>query len=188
MATKAVLDAIKTRLVAANLVLDRAVMIHAGKFTWAELKRRGFSAPALFITCLGWKEATEAQAAEMTGYDLVVEARFAVGVVAKDAKSAEQRNAKARAIAEGVCAQLIRQDWGLDYALTAEKHRAEGLFVPAAEAENHSMWLVTWQQVVGLTAGALQNSIDDWLTAHGDHYDPNDPNHLMASDDIELPQ
>lgn len=188
MATKAMLDAIQQHLVAADLVKDTAVMVHAGKFTWSELQRRGFAAPALFITCLGWKEATESQAANLQGYDLVVYARFAVGVVTKNAKNAEARNALARALAEGVCAQLIRQDWGLDYALTAESCRAEGLFVPAAEAENASMWLVSWQQVVGLTSDALQSSIDDWLRAHADHYDPNDPEHLMASDDIDLPQ
>lgn len=188
MATKAVLDAIRSTLATANLVKNSAVFIHAGKFTWTELKRRSFSAPALFVTCLGWKEATEQEAATLTGYDLVVNARFAIGVVTKDAKNAEARNALARSLAEGVCARLINQDWSLDNALTAQQHRAEGLFVPAAEAENNSMWLVTWNQIIGLTEGALLTSVDDWLTAHADHYDPADPNHVMASDDIDLPQ
>ncbi|MGI1671990.1 MAG: hypothetical protein K6L74_16930 [Neptuniibacter sp.] len=189
MATKAVMEAIQQQLKTANLVKNnKSVYLHAGKFTWAELKRRGFNAPALFISCLGWKDADDYDTAALSGYESVVQARFAVGIVTSDSKNAEARNLEARILAEQVRLQLTDQDWNLDNCLVATKRRAEGLFVPAAEADNSSLWLVTWYQSIGLNSEDQQNSIDDWLRYHAEHYDSEDETHLMAADTVEIPQ
>lgn len=187
MSTKTVMDTIQLQLQAANLVKNQnSVKLHAGKFTWAELKRRGFNTPALFISCLGWQEAKPQDQAVLCGYDLAIEARFAIGIVAHDSKKPESRNLEARILAEKVYLQLLEQDWGLDNCLEATKRRSEGLFVPAAEKENSSLWLVTWYQAIGLSKEDMQNSIDDWLRYHAEHYDSEDENHLMAADTVEI--
>ena len=187
MATKTVLDAIKKHLQDHEVIKNRnSVKVHAGKFTWSELKRHGFKTPSLYISCLGWKEAREDDAAALPGYELAVEARFVIGVVTSDSKSPESRNILARGLAETLCLQLIQQDWNLDNCLVAKDRRSEGLFVPAAEQENSSLWLVSWNQVVAMNRDDLQSSIDDWLRYQADHYDENDPNHLMAADTVEI--
>lgn len=32
------------------------------------------------------------------------------------------------------------------------------------------------------------STLDDWLRYHADHIDQNNPNHILASDDVEIPQ
>ncbi|MGH1429758.1 MAG: hypothetical protein ACRBB4_01440 [Neptuniibacter sp.] len=187
MSTKTVMDTILQHLRDANLVKNKnSVKLHAGKFTWAELKRRGFNSPALFISCLGWRDAKPDDETTLGGYDIALEARFAIGIVASDSKKPESRNLEARLLAEKVTLELLQQDWGLDNCLEATQRRAEGLFVPAAEKENSSLWLVTWYQVIGTSKEEMQNSIDDWLSYHAEHYDENDPEHLMAADTVEI--
>lgn len=171
MGTSEMLRLIQQHLQAQNIVKKDAVKIHAGKFTWRELKKRGFNAPALFITCLGWKEASDEDKATLGGVQQVFNARFAIGIVTKHAKGIEARNREARALAEHVTAQLISQDWQQANVLEATQLRAEGLFVAAAEEENHSLWLVTWQQSFGTTTAELISSCEHWLRGEGTHTD-----------------
>lgn len=186
MTTKAVLDAIQTNLQSLELVKKTSVIQHAGKFTWSELSKRSFNAPALFITCLGMSEAKDESLGALVGFDLAVDCRFAIGVVTKNAKNSEARNMDARLIAENILLNLIQQDWALENVLTPSSRRAEGLFVPAAEAENCSMWLVTWSQAVGLSKEDLAANIADFLQATGEASNANGD--LLISSDTELQQ
>lgn len=189
MATKAVMDAIQQQLRDAALVRNKnSVRLHAGKFTWAELKRRGFNAPALFITCMGWKTAREQDAAWLAEYEHVIDASFAIGIVTSNMKDPEARNLEGRLLAEQITLQLIDQDWGLGNCLAATGTRAEALFVAAAEEENNSLWMVRWNQMIGLNSEDWQASIDAWQRYTAEHVDPNDDNHIMATDTVEIAQ
>lgn len=150
------------------------IRLHAGKFTWAELKARSFAAPALFISCLGWQKPRE----EPTGFSMpqhVFDVRFVAGIVAKSAKGSEARNAIARAIAEQFTLHLLsKTTWGqIDIAEPDnERVRAEGLFVPDAEAENQSLWIVSWYQLVQFDPAGLPLTLEDFGGFDTDHMKP----------------
>ncbi len=165
---KAFLNVVLETLRTANLpdVKPSAIGIHAGKFTWAELKRRGFASPAVFITCSGWNEASAINQAALQGCDAAFHLQMFVGVAARHAKSAESRNAIARGIATAITSLLVGQGWHLDNALEPESIRAQGLFIPDAESENQSLWLVSWVQPIGIKNS--ESSFSDWLSYRGE--------------------
>lgn len=179
-------EAIQHHVKKDNVVKQRSVFIHAGKFTYAELCQRSFNAPALFLTCLGWKDAREEDQAALSGSELVIESRLAIGIVTSHAKGVEARNAQAQALAQSLSLLLNKNDWGLDNALTTKGLRAEGLFVPAAEEDNHTMWLVSWHQVFGLSEDSAEQMIHDWLRYEATHMDANNNEHVMAIDQVEI--
>lgn len=182
MATEAILNAIKATLQAAELngVNHRSIGVHAGKFTWAEIKARGFSAPAIFISCLGWGDADEEDQALLTGYSKAASLSLVIGIVTKHTKSTEARNALARALAERVTIELLDQNWAMDNVCLPKRVRAEGAFSAAAEAENCSLWLVTWQQAVGFYKDDWQASVNDFLSFTGTAVD-DDENTLIET-------
>ena len=190
MADKDILETInamiKDHVTEKKLVKQKSVFIHAGKFTYAELRQRSFNAPALFLTCLGWKEAREEDQAALSGSELIIESRLAIGIVTSHAKGIEARNAQAQALAQSLSLLLNKNDWGLDNALTTKGLRAEGLFVPAAEEDNHTMWLVSWHQVFGISEESAEQMIHDWLRYVATHMDANDDEHIMAIDNVEI--
>lgn len=146
---------------------------HAGKFTWDELQARSYRAPALFVSCLGWRELRDEEATRLgLPLDAVAPARvrFAAGIVTKHSKSAEDRNIEARLICQKLSILIDRNDW--DQALVGQTQdmQVEGLFAPAAEADNQSLWLLTWWHPVAMDRETLAASLDAFITARGDHY------------------
>lgn len=167
---KGLLDAVVSTFRSADLpdVKPGSVDIHSGKFTWSELKRRGFASPAVFLTCSGWGDASDVNKAALSGLgcDTALHVQMFAGIAAKHARGAESRNAMARGIATAVTSLLIDQDWGLDTTLSPESIRAQGLFVPDAENDNHSLWLVNWVQPFGIKKS--DSSFSDWLIYRGE--------------------
>lgn len=151
-----------------NLVAPKSIFIHAGKFTWSELKRRGFSAPALFISCLGFRSADFDDEVFFQSYEHVIKASLVIGIVTKHAKGSEARNAQARTLAEQITLILKDQRWGMNNAGCAEKIKADGIFSAPAEEENCSLWLVNFQQLLGINSDDWQQSLNDFLSAYGD--------------------
>ncbi len=167
---------------------------HAGKFTWAELKARSYTAPALFISCLGWREDTRDQINSVLD-GKAYRVRFAAGIVTSSVKNAETRNAQARQIATTISLHLDDQDWAQDDVTEATDLRAEGLFNREAEADNQSMWLLDWWHGMSFDADDVLASLNDFLTAHGDHYtaegnytDAQGAEIPVASDTTTIPQ
>ncbi len=153
MSITAVKEAIRATLLADTqlrevLKRDNQIMLHAGKFTWQELKRRSFNAPALFISHLGFKAANDSKRREFAEDCAVFNVRFAIGIATKHAKGSEARNALAAALAERLALIVNEnQQWGLQTVdNNVERLEAQGLFVIDAENDNHSMWLTTWYQ------------------------------------------
>lgn len=146
---------------------------HAGKFTWQELTARSYRAPAVFVSCLGWRELTEAEAVKQAlplGDNAPSRMRFAAGVVTKHAKGSEERNIQARLICQMLTVLLNRNDWDLNLIGEANDVRAEALFVPQAEADNQSLWLVSWWHPVALDDTLAKQLLNEFITAHGEHY------------------
>lgn len=179
MNIKLALDAIVATLAGTNpepiplIARKSEIRVHAGKFAWDELKARNYSAPSVFVTCLGFQKPNE-EAAHFAYPHRVFDVRFAAGIVAKSPKDRETRNAMARAIAEQIALCLAAEPtWGDDSIEKpdANRIRAEGLFVPAAEADNQSLWLVSWYQLVQLDPDSVQ-TLDDFDGFDADHFEP----------------
>jgi hypothetical protein len=180
MSIEAVKAAIRTTLLADAglrqiMPSENRFLLHAGKFTWAELKARSFNAPAVFISHLGFKAASEDKRAEFAEDCAVFNVRFAIGIAAKHAKTIEARNLIAATIAERIA--LIANDnqtWDLATVdNNIERLEAQGLFVLEAEQDGHSMWLVTFYQHV---------QIDSTDFSGLDIFEGFDADHLLDGD------
>lgn len=178
MSIDVVLNAIQSGLRAPDalplIVRKSEIHMHAGAFSWEELNARNYSAPSVFISASGWQKP----AAEPHGYrypQFVVEARFVAGIVAKSNKSAVARNALARAIAEQLTLVLLREpDWGLADVGTPDPARvsAEGLFIPAADADNQALWQVSWYQPITLDPNGPGWTLEHFAGFDTDHFEP----------------
>lgn len=169
MATESLLNAIKEQLEEAfkKVIRKKQIYKHAGKFNWTELRKRSFSAPALFITCTGYKEIDSSRDTYISGADISVMTSLAIGVVCKSARCAESRNAAARNISEALTLLIKRNDWGLELAGSPKDISANGVFLPSAEREGFSMWLVEFKQPFGLRKHELESLLDDLSSVDG---------------------
>lgn len=197
MSLTAVKEAIKSTCIADSALRElvpreASIMLHAGKFTWAELKARSFVAPAVFISHLGFRTASDAIREEFDEWDRVFSVRFAIGVCAKHAKGSEARNALAAAIAEQLAIIITDNNWGLsNVSRNVERLEAQGLFNPDAEADNQSMWLLTWYQPVQIDETDWDAALDIFEGFDGDHHidgntDPDAVQHISQDDYPEL--
>lgn len=171
---------------------DASIKLHAGKFTWQELTERSFTAPAIFISHLGFESAPEQIAYAFSDPDNVMNVRFAVGVVAKHAKGAEARNKLGNAITELFALQLTdRQTWGLNDVEVPTRIKAQGLYNPEAEADGQSMWLITWYQALQLSQVDWSALLDEFQGVDADHYHPDKTpgvDDIDAETTIDLPE
>lgn len=162
---------------------------HAGKFTWEELEARRYKCPAVFVSCLGWRNL---RAEEATSLALPLDGiapsrvRFVCGVVTKGVKRWEQRNKQARLICQTISQLLYENDWTEDNVGEAQDIQAEALFAPKAEADQQSMWLVSWWHPMVFDRESLQAQLDDFITAHGDLYAAPGEHTDAEGDDIPL--
>lgn len=173
-----------------------SVKEHSGKFIWSELQEISFRAPAVFVSCLGWRAPTADEVARLAADgESIHRVRFIAGIVTKSNKAANTRNQQARLLSEVVTNHLARQDWNQPDVYEAADIRCEPLFVPEAERDGQSLWIVDWWHLVAFDADTVRGQLDDFITLHGDHYgDPgthvsSQGNEMpLASDEITLPQ
>lgn len=171
----AVKKAIQTQLRAHStlrqlVTREQSILLHAGKFTWQELKRRSFTAPAIFISHLGFRTLSETQRYEFDEPLNSYQVRFAIGIVAKHAKGTEARNQVASAISEQLALIIANNNWGLPtVGSDIEKLEAQGLFVPAAEEDGQSLWLITWYQAVQIEETDWDTELDIFEGFDGEH-------------------
>lgn len=145
-----------TEVESANLVASRKVKVqaHAGKFTFDELARKSHACPAVFITVLGFNQLSDSEKPKYAYVDSsggpLYKVRLAMGVVAKNARSAMARNLEAEAISAQLSALIDDNDLNQDHVSEAHNIKAEGLFLPQAEKAGLSLWVVGFEQVAAL--------------------------------------
>lgn len=195
MTPDTLLPIMQAQIAAQLLSMKVSVKLHAGKFIWSELQRLSFKAPAVFISCLGWRGVDEDQAARLSSAgDDFQRVRFVAGIVTKSSKSASSRNQQARLIAQSLTTFLNHQDWGFD-VLETQDLRCESLYIEQAEKENQSLWLLDWWHVMSFDADTVASAIDDFITVYGDHFaepgnytDAQGDDIPLASDTVTLDQ
>lgn len=196
MTPDALLPIMEAQIAAQLQPLKVSVKLHAGKFIWSELERTSFRAPAVFISCLGWRGIDEEQAARLASAgDDFHRVRFVAGIVTKSVKKATARNKQARLIAQSLTTFLNHQDWGSADVLEAQDLRCESLYIEQAEEDNQSLWMLDWWHVMSFDAETVTTAIDDFMRAYGDHYaepgnytDGQGNDIPLASDHITLDQ
>lgn len=157
----------------AALVASRpvTVMPHAGKFTFDELTRKSHQVPAVFFTVLGWRDLSASEQAQYSYLDYgngsLQLLRLAVGIVCRNVQSAEARNLEAETLAEQITNLLDDNDFNQPHIAVPQSIRAEGLFVPAAEKNGLSLWVVGFEQVAGLAPFDADAQLADFLLAYG---------------------
>lgn len=196
MTPDALLPIMQTQTITHLAPLKVSVKLHAGKFLWSELQRLSFKAPAVFISCLGWRSVDDEQAARLASHgDDFQRVRFIAGIVTKSVRRATDRNQQARLIAQSLTTFLNHQDWGQNDVLEAQDLRCESLYIEKAEQDNQSLWLLDWWHVMSFDATTVAGAIDDFITVHGDHFaepgnytDAQGDDIPLASDEITLDQ
>lgn len=196
MTPDTLLPIMQAQITAQLLPMKVSVKLHAGKFIWSELQRTSFKAPAVFISCLGWRGIDDEQAARLGAHGADLNrVRFVAGIVTKSAKKSVSRNQQARLIAQALTTFLNDQDWGLDDVLETQDLRCESLYIDAAEKDNQSMWLLDWWHVMSFDADTVASAIDDFMTVYGDHFaepgnytDAQGDDIPLASDAVTLDQ
>jgi len=196
MTPDALMPIMQAQITAQLLSMKVSVKLHAGKFIWSELQRISYKAPAVLISCLGWRAIDDEEAAILGahGKDLN-RVRFVAGIVTKSVKKSDSRNQQARLIAQALTTFLSGQDWSLDDVLESQDLRCESLYIESAEEDNQSMWLLDWWHVMSFDAETVASAIDDFITVHGDHFaepgnytDAQGDDIPLASDTVTLDQ
>ena len=125
--------------------LVRTVDLYAGQFTDSEIPQKSFVAPAVFISCLGWRIPKDKEYGKRHA-----EARIAIFVLAKHAKSRVDRMTLAIAIAEKIHVLLANRRIGErceDFGKTSD-FSAENLYSRALDERKHALFLISFWQVV----------------------------------------
>lgn len=115
---------------------------HAGKFSLAELKRKGIPAPAVLVSVLGAKQDTT-----YAGQAHTFMMQMAAYVVTKDGRNGP-RDIHAANICQSILSLVPDQTWGQPALGQA---RDTGLHTLVSEkTKDHavSLWAVTWSQPV----------------------------------------
>jgi phage gp37-like protein len=122
---------------------------YAGEFSGEEVDQLSFSAPAILITVLGWREANTGH---RLGGRFADQVRLAAFVVTKHAQRGA-RMRQAMQISRKLC--LALRLWAPDSAGLAETigplegdPRAENLYGRAIDKRGLALWLVDWQQAI----------------------------------------
>jgi len=196
MTPDTLLPIMQAQIAAQLLSMKVSIKLHAGKFIWSELERTSFKAPAVLLSCLGWRAIDDEQAARLGAHGADLNrVRFVAGIVTKSVKKSVSRNQQARLIAQALSTFLSGQDWGLDDVLETQDLRCESLYIEAAENDNQSMWLLDWWHVMSFDAETVASAIDDFITVYGDHFaepgnytDDQGDDIPLASDTVTLDQ
>lgn len=125
------------------------IRTYAGEFSGPELTQIPFNAPAILVTCLGWKAEHHGQ--RLAGR-LTRQVRMAAFIVTKHVDR-EKRMSQCMQIAEALAIALrlwAPDSTGLPVTLAGleEDPRAENLYGRAVDAQGLALWLVDWQQCV----------------------------------------
>lgn len=171
---------------------------YAGEFSAAEIERVSFSCPAIFVTCLGWAKAREAQ--YLSGRRVRLN-HMAAFVVVKDAQSREVRLAKCMALADQV--GLLLEAWKPADAVTmalaplADEPDAENLYGQALDKHGLALWMLRWKQEGKplVAPGALFDlrsvhitDLTVWQGAAPEAPVPPNTNPLQVQEDLQFPR
>ncbi len=148
------LDAIKDRIKQRTGKLFVQVEDYGGEFSAEEIDHKSFTAPAAFVSCLGWQKVPQGK---YLGGKHIWRGRIAIFVATKDAKrDARMRNAMLRA---DVLTTLF-SDWQPDKhanicAGKAENISAENLYSRNVDKKGLALWMVDWWQEIEMAPPVL---------------------------------
>ncbi len=76
----------------------------------------------------------------------------------------------------------------LDQSDALRFQRVKNLFSFAEAKHGFSCYEMVFELPMNWPDLIDASALDDWLRYTADHYDPNDPTHIMATDTVEIPQ
>lgn len=175
------LDDIENKLIAqikaATGNVLRKVETHPGRWSDAVIKKMITVTPSVYI---GFSSGTYKD----QGYGDAILGTWHVFITA-DALNGRVRKPGIYQLAK----QLIPALHGFDLE-QPDSLKFKGIkdvFSYAQANQGFSCYELTFELLMGWPEQIDPASLDDWLRATGEHYDENDPNHLMATDAVELP-
>ena len=134
--------------------------LYAGQFDAEQLKRKAYSSPGVFVTCLGWKPARDMQFGN-NDHDV----RLAAFVVSRNSGGIIQAMRECTVIGEQITRVLY--DWQPDLPKVSpgRPERAENTFTLKSLETGQLIWPIYWWHTVGLQAELSEQDLglQDWL-------------------------
>lgn len=161
---------------------------HAPLDNAREVKRFSSRSPAVVVPVPRFLEV------ENHSGTTLARAQCSVFIVAKN-KGKEGRDLIAATVAEKALQQIPEQRWGINTYSTPESLSGRSLYSTELDELGVALWGIAWTQIIELEPLVDYSNLDDFLTAHGDHYgtegtytDDQGTEVPLASDTISLPQ
>ncbi|WP_211452619.1 phage protein Gp37 [Collimonas antrihumi] len=155
------LDAIKDRITQHTAALFKQVEDYGGQFSAEEMDFKSFTAPAAFVSCLGWQKVDRGN---YLGGKHIWRGRMAIFIATKDVKrDSRMREAMLRA---DVLTSLF-SDWKPDMcAGKTENIGAENLYSRSIDKKGLALWMVDWWQEIEMKPPVLPRPDLETIAVH----------------------
>jgi len=156
---------------------------HAGSFAWKELEEKGYNAPALFVSNLGWKPLANEQDSMSSSMGDIYEARFLMALITEHKGGFEKQNKQARQLAQVLVKFLEDNCFGFDEISEAYRIKADPVFSGAFNENGQSLWLIEFWHQLPMAADTV---LDNFEGLDGQHNNPQNPTQTLAKTTIDF--
>ncbi len=156
---------------------------HAGSFTWKEFEEKTYSAPAVFVSCLGWRELGDNEESRSPSMGDIYAARFALALITEHSGSLEKQNKQARQLAQKIGKFIKGSCFGFNEVSGAYQIKVDPVFSGAINESGQSLWLIYFWHHLPMDA---DSPLEDFEGLEGQHKNPENSSQLMAETHIDF--